>query len=61
MNKTEQQPNNYECPECGLHYTDEQIVNECEIFCKEHNACSIEITKQSVEAKTESEKLSDIS
>lgn len=56
MTNNEQKPINYECSECGLHYTDEQVVKECEMFCKEHNACSLEITKHSVEAKTDSEK-----
>ena len=40
----------YQCPECGLHYTSEEIAKKCEAFCKEHMACSLEITKYSVEA-----------
>jgi len=41
----------YQCPECGLHYEDEETAKQCEAFCKENNACSLEITKMSVEAK----------
>lgn len=39
----------YECPECGLHYEEEQIAKQCEAFCKEYNGCSLEITQHSVE------------
>jgi hypothetical protein len=39
----------FECPECGLHYRDEKNAKECEEFCKANKACSIEITKNSVE------------
>lgn len=38
------------CPACGLHYRDEAVAKECEVFCNEHNACSVDITKQSIEA-----------
>jgi len=40
----------YECPECGLHYTDEATAKKCEAFCREHHACSLEIAQQSIEA-----------
>ena len=43
----------YQCPECGLYYETEETAKRCEAFCKEHNACSIEITKHSVESKSE--------
>jgi predicted ATP-dependent serine protease len=39
----------YKCPECGLHYVDENIAKQCETYCKEYNSCSLEITKQSIE------------
>jgi len=39
----------YQCPECGLHYEDIRIAQQCEAFCKEYNGCSLEITKLSVE------------
>jgi hypothetical protein len=41
----------FECPECGLHYNDEATTKQCEDFCKQYQACSIEITKNSIEAK----------
>jgi len=39
----------YACPECGFHYRDEATMKKCEAWCKEHGACSAEITAQSVE------------
>ena len=39
----------YQCPECGLHYEDEQIAKQCEAYCKKYQGCSMEITKLSVE------------
>lgn len=41
----------YQCPGCGLHYEDKQIVKQCAAFCTEHNGCSMEITQHSVERK----------
>lgn len=43
--------NTYQCPVCGLHYHEETTAKECEAFCKENNACSLEITKQSIESE----------
>ena len=40
----------YECPECGLNYKDRLLAKKCEDFCKEFNACSLDITKHSIEA-----------
>ena len=39
----------YKCKECGLHYADEAISKRCEAFCRENNACNLEITKHSIE------------
>lgn len=44
------------CIECGLYSKYEKITKECEVFCEEYNACSLEITKHSSDTKTESEK-----
>ncbi len=41
----------YLCPECGLHYEDKAVAEQCEAFCKEHNACSLDITQYSIENK----------
>lgn len=39
----------FQCPVCGLHYYDKELTQNCEAFCKEFNACSMEITQHSVE------------
>ncbi len=41
----------YRCPECGLHYQNQKIAKQCEAFCKEYNACNLEITQFSIETK----------
>lgn len=41
----------YQCPECGLHYEDEEIARQCEAWCREHKSCNLEITKFAVENK----------
>lgn len=41
----------YQCKECGLHYEKEGLAKACYEFCSKHKACSLEITKQSVEQK----------
>jgi len=28
----------FQCPECGLHYRDQELAKQCEIYCKEHKA-----------------------
>lgn len=44
------------CEDCGLHYENEQDAKNCYTFCKEYNACSVEITKYSAEAIANSKK-----
>lgn len=39
----------HKCPECGLHYADPKIAEQCEAFCKTHHACSFDITQHSTE------------
>ncbi len=41
----------YQCDICFFKYKDEKTAKECEAFCKENNACSIEITKLAVKGK----------
>lgn len=40
----------FQCPECGLHYRDNKTAEACRKFCAENHACSLEITKQSIES-----------
>ena len=47
--------NKYECPVCGLHYYDEEIVKKCEAFCTEFKSCNIELIKHSVESQKQRE------
>jgi len=44
----------FECPECGLHYENQQIAKQCEDYCKEYQGCSMDITKFSEERKSTS-------
>ena len=37
------------CEECNMYYKTREIAQKCENFCKEHHACSIEITKHAVQ------------
>lgn len=39
----------YQCPVCKLHYRDENLAKRCADYCREHNACSLEIIQHSVE------------
>ena len=39
----------FKCEDCGLHYSDKQIAQDCENFCRTHKSCSGEITKKSIE------------
>jgi predicted DNA binding CopG/RHH family protein len=41
----------YRCPECLLHYTDEDTAVECEEWCSKNKSCNLEITEHSVEAQ----------
>lgn len=36
------------CEECGFGYKDKETAEECENFCRTHNSCSMEITKNAV-------------
>ncbi len=39
----------YPCPECGLQYKDKQRAEQCEVWCREHHTCNIEITSHAIE------------
>jgi hypothetical protein len=46
----------FQCSVCGLHYENKEIAKKCEAYCKEHNGCSLDITKLSVERNKQSSK-----
>ena len=39
----------FQCSECGLHYRDAATATACEVFCRTHQACSLEIAAQAIE------------
>lgn len=41
----------YECPACGLHYYDEEIVNKCEAWCTQNKSCNLEFIEHSLESQ----------
>lgn len=41
----------YQCPECGLHYKNVEQAKKCEVWCREHHSCNLEITSQAIENK----------
>ncbi len=38
----------YACDECGFKYTEIEWAEKCQAWCKEHNNCSMEITKHAI-------------
>ena len=49
--KSSHKPQVYQCPECGLHYDNEELAKQCEAWCEEHKSCNFLIEQQSVEAR----------
>ena len=41
--------NVYQCPECGFHYADKELAEQCEAWCKEHGTCNIDLIEKAVE------------
>ncbi len=41
----------FQCPECALHYIDQEIAKKCEAWCKAYFSCNLEIAQHSVEGK----------
>jgi len=41
----------YQCVECGFHYADKELAEQCETWCREHKSCNIEITAHAEENK----------
>ncbi|MCW6160536.1 MAG: hypothetical protein LVQ95_05640 [Candidatus Micrarchaeales archaeon] len=42
----------YKCNFCGLHYNDKETADRCYAWCTAHNACNLEITRNSVERRS---------
>ena len=41
----------YHCEECDLAYLDKYKAKECEVWCKIHKSCNLEIVKHSLKLK----------
>lgn len=39
----------YQCEECGFHYADKESADKCEVWCRKHGTCNVEITKAAIE------------
>src|SRR3989344_4998866 len=38
----------YQCEECGFKYTEKEWAEKCEVWCREHKSCNLEITAHAV-------------
>ena len=38
----------YQCQECGFKYKQEEWAEKCEVWCKEHKSCNLEITSNAL-------------
>jgi len=47
----------HKCADCGLHYESEKLATDCFDFCTKNRACSLEITKHSIESQEHRMKL----
>ena len=41
----------YECQECKLRYADEAWAEKCEVWCKEHHTCNLEIIEDAIDSE----------
>ena len=48
MFKKNQPKNLYACPVCQMKYKEESIAKKCEIWCREHKSCNLDIIKNAV-------------
>lgn len=39
----------YQCEECGLKYKEKGTAEKCELWCREHKSCNLEIIKEAIE------------
>lgn len=45
----------HQCPECGLHYENQEMTQQCEAWCREHKSCNLEYIKFAVESRQSNE------
>ncbi len=36
------------CPECGFRYAEKEWAEKCEVWCKQHHSCNLEITEHAL-------------
>ncbi len=41
----------YQCEKCKFIYEDKGWAEKCEVWCREHNSCNLEITKHAKKMK----------
>lgn len=41
----------YQCLECGLNYEEKKWAEQCDLWCREHHSCNLEIISHAVENK----------
>ncbi len=46
----------YQCEECGFKYAEKEWAEKCEVWCKEHHTCNIEITAHAITENKENGK-----
>lgn len=44
-------PPYYQCPICRLNFTEENVQQQCEAWCRTHDSCNLRIASQSLEAQ----------
>lgn len=43
--------NYYICESCGFIYKDKETAQKCQDWCKKHNSCNLEITKNAINVR----------
>jgi hypothetical protein len=52
MRKREKKSNKlYRCSECGFEYKEKEWAEKCELWCREHKSCNLEIVKHALKYK----------
>lgn len=45
----------YRCEECGLKYESKEIAKKCQVWCREHKSCNLDLTNHAVENLTDNQ------